>query len=1049
MINFKEFHTKNDWQNIDIISINRNLSHTRWGAWDSEENAVKGDFGTSPYIKCLNGTYRFKLYDSPESAEEFFKPGFDDSGYSDITVPGNWELQGFGEPIYTNVHYPWNINRLDDLDKKEKFTLQASKSEDRNFNPPYIPKANPTGCYRYSFMVPKEFDGRDVFITFDGVETVYYLWINGKQVGYSQDSKLPSEFNITEYIKEGENLLAVMVIRYAESSYAEDQDYWHISGIYRSVRLTAKPKLRISDYKITALPDLNKGSGTVSVDTTLSRVENFADCTVKISIYGCEQNKIAENTGGVQAMAEYRTDLNPTSNTSRVKLDLDCVKLWSPESPVLYTVVVTLLDCNGKIQDIESCKTGFKLIEIDNGVVKLNSKRLIIHGVNRHEHYWMTGRTLTREHMLEEIKCMKRMNINAVRTSHYPDMPEWYELCDEHGILLVCECNIETHGVMGMLTHDPAWSNVFLDRAVRMVLNYKNHVSIFSWSLGNESGTGANHAAMYGFIKEYDPTRLCQYEAGNPGKNISDIRGWMYAPVDEIIKMLCDPTDDRPVILVEYLYQIRNSGGGLEHFVKLTGDYPRFQGGFIWDWQDKSLCGKTEAGEDFFAYGGDFGESTVESSELKHGCPPFMTNNGIVLPDLTWKPVAYEVKQAYCPVRISKHRINAWNLSSVSADDKFVFSQIMDAVPYTITATLRENGIPISQKPVTLPLDHSFEFSIPHDKKTDCIYTIEFSVCQYGSTFYADDGYELGLFQFPLKSIANEKSQIAPSDVSIIFTESDDTYFIYGNDFKVVFDKLKGQMRMLEKDGSIFIQGGLPIFNRPLTGLDAYKNWGWINEYAKMRDLTLSLSEAKAYQGEGTVCIFFRFTQDNEAPHDVSCTVRYTIYGSSKIEVEFNAFIDPSYKGVPRVGLEYIVPKEFEKLEYFGLGPNENYCDRILSAYLAVHDSTVEEQHFPFVPPSECGGHEETRRISLKNEKGTGFCIKSKTPFHFDIHHSTVQDYIEATHDHKLTKRPESYLHIDAAHAPIGSEMAWSTAMPERFMENKGSYGLVFEISID
>jgi beta-galactosidase len=939
------------------------------------------------------------------------------------------------------------------MNTEEDYAIKASKTSDCIYNPPYIPSANPTGCYREWFTVPEEFTGRDVFLTFDGVETVYYLWINGQPVGYSQDSKLPSEFNITKYIKEGKNLMAVMVIRFTESSYVEDQDYWHISGIYRSVWLNAKPALRIDDYKITALPDLHTGVGNISVDATISRVRHYADCTVRVAVYDLNKRKAAEDVGNVMATAEYRTDLNPTANTARVKLEINDAKLWSPENPVLYTAVITLLGPDGDVLDIESCKIGFKLIEVENGIVKLNGKRLIIHGVNRHEHYFKTGRTVTREHMLEEIKALKRMNMNAVRTSHYPDMPEWYELCDEYGILLVCECNVETHGLGGMLTHNPAWSGVFLDRAVRMVQNYKNHVSIFSWSLGNESGTGANHAAMYGFIKEYDPHRLCQYEAGNPGKNISDIRGSMYAPIDDIVKMLCDPVDNRPIILVEYLYQIRNSGGGMEHFIKLTEDYPRFQGGFTWDWQDKCLCGKTDDGTEYFAYGGDFGESVVEDGSPPSGCPPFMTNNGLVLPDLTWKPIAYEVKQAYCPVRISAPKLYGWHLESASADDEFVFKQIFDTVPFRIVAILRENGITIAEEPVPQPQSGKFTFSIPHEKKPGSIYTIEFSVRQCGDTFYADDGFELGLYQFPLKSIANAPFVAAcksdSSKLSIDFCENDDIYSVSAGEIKVEFDKSTGELKSYSKRDRVFIQGGgLPLFNRPYTGLDAYKNWGWLNEYAKIRDISLGISGTRVFSNADAVCIEFEFAAMSEVLYDISCSVRYTISGAGKIGVEFSAYIDPSYKVIPRVGLEFIIPQCFERLEYFGLGPVENYCDRKLNAYLAVHESTVAKQHFAFVPPSECGGHDETRRVTLSSDADASLSFCSKTPFHFDVHHSTVQDYIMATHDHKLIRRPESYLHIDAMHGPIGSDMAWSTVLPAAYQVNKGSYYLSFEICI-
>jgi len=621
-----------------------------------------------------------------------------------------------------------------------------------------------------------------------------------------------------------------------------------------------------------------------------------------------------------------------------------------------------------------------------------------------------------------------------------------------------------------MLTHDPAWSGVFLDRAVRMVQNYKNHVSIFSWSLGNESGTGANHAAMYGFIKEYDPYRLCQYEAGNPGRNISDIRGQMYAPVDEIMKMLCDPVDERPIILVEYLYQIRNSGGGLEHFIKLTEDYPRFQGGFIWDWQDKSLCGKTENGGEFFAYGGDFGESVVEDGEPPNGCPPFMTNNGIVLPDLTWKPVAYEVKQAYCPVRISRAKIYGWDISPT--DDKFIFKQMFETVSYRIEARLRENGVVIATGHVPLPVHTKYEgssldlqnnilppkpedftFSIPHEKKPGYIYTIEFFVRQNGDTFYAQDGFELGSYQFPLKSKSSTagacggacRNKISGKPVEL--NDTGNVYTVAGEGFEVKLDKQTGELKSLTKENTVYIQGGgLPLFNRPLTGLDAYKRWGWIDEYAKIRDVDLIVSDSFILKGDDVVCIHFDFLPASEVIHDISCSVRYSICGTGEIEVDFNAVIDPSYRAIPRVGLEFVIPQGFEGLKYFGLGPNENYNDRKLSAFLAEHESTVEDRHFAFAPPSECGGHEETRYISLTNNSGAAINFVSKTPFHFDVHHSTVKDYISATHDHKLIKRPESYLHIDAFHGPIGSDMAWSTVMPAKYQVNPGSYHLSFNI---
>lgn len=1042
MNNRKDFHTLPDWQNTAVTEINRGGAHTRWGAYDSEASAAKGGYGASPCLRSLNGEYAFRLYENPGAVDDFYRPDYDAKAFAPIQVPGNWETQGFGEPIYTNIVFPWSMGLEEDC------VIEAAQGQ-RVPNPPYVPAANPTGCYRRFFTVPESFAGRRVFLRFEGVETAYYLWVNGKPVGYSQDSKLPGEFDITDHLQPGENLLALQVMRFADATYVEDQDYWYLSGIYRDVWLVAKPDLAIEDCKVKAVPDLHRGGGAVTADVTVTRVKGFADCTVRVGLFGPDGEKIAEGEGPVQARADYRTDRIPTAGTARVTLSLDKASLWSPESPALYTAVVTLLDKDGSPLDFESTRFGFKLLEVKDGVVHLNGERLVIHGVNRHEHAWKTGRTVSREHMIEEIRQMKRMNINSVRTCHYPDSPLWYDLCDEYGLLLVCECNLETHGVMGALTHDPAWAGVFLERAKRMVQNYKNHVSIYSWSLGNESGTGPNHAAMYGFIKEYDPTRLCQYEAGNPGKNISDVRGNMYATLENIMDMLCDPVDDRPIILVEYLYQIRNSGGGMDNFIRLTQQCPRFQGGYIWDWQDKCLLGKTADGGEFFAYGGDFGESFVEGED----CPPFMTNNGIVLPDLRWKPVAYEVRQAYCPIRFDKPSSHtAWQ--TVAPWDRFVVRRAHGMHgDYSCTAILRENGLPVAEVPVELPAlapgeEKEFGLSIPHEKKPGGLYTVELVLRQQGGTFYAEDGYELSRTQFPLESGAAEPATANRPLPAVNVTQDGGSYAIAGEGFRVRLDKATGELTALEKNGAAYLEGGAsPCLDRPLTGLDTREGWGWYEEYAKVRGLTRRITGSRLLTGEGSARIEFDFVMESEGARPVFGALCYTVGGDGGLAVDFDIHIDESYQAVPRVGVELKIPAGFEALRYLGVGPAETYSDRLLAGNLGVWDSTVEGEHFPFVPPSECGGHEGTRWLTLSDGKAA-LRVSSAAPFHFDVHHSTVADYIAAGHDHQLPRRGESYLHIDAAHGPIGGEMAWSIAMPEGFAVKGGDYHLSFCIEM-
>jgi beta-galactosidase len=1087
------FHTKPDWENFEVTSINRENAHTRWGAWENEQQAAGGKHGASKYMISLAGTWDFKLFPNPGAVDDFFKPGYDAKDFSKITVPGNWEVQGFGKPLYSNVVLPW------DLDKRERYALTASKGaagrpDVRVLNPPFVPADNPAGCYRFSFTLPDHFAGRETFIRFEGVETVYYLWVNGKPAGYSQDSKLPSEFNISSFVTTGDNLLALEVIRFADSTYLEDQDYWYLSGIFRNVDLISKPALRIADYKITALPALpasvppvtpkvlqaaqgpdfpqplpvpQTGAAVLSADITVSRAEGFADCTVKLALYDGEQ-KIAEGSSPVAALAQYRTDMFPSANSGRVTLALTNIRKWSPASPKLYRTVITLLGKDGQALDFESCATGFKILEIRQGVLHLNGERLVIQGVNRHEHEWKSGRAVSAGHMRKEIIQMKRMNINAVRTCHYPDSPIWYDLCDELGILLICETDLETHAVMGALSHSPALAQNYLERVVRMTLNYKNHVSIYSWSLGNESGVGANHAAMYGFVKEYDKTRLCQYEAGVPGKNISDIRGNMYAPVEHILRMLADPTDERPIILVEYLYQIMNSGGGLDNFVWLTSQFPRFQGGFVWDWQDKCLAGRAAGGKEFFAYGGDFDEPFVEKE-----CPPFMTNNGVVLPDLTWKPVAYELKQAYCPVRIEKP--NAYYplnpLQNPAEADKYSIRRLAalsgdeNAEALECAALIREDGEVIAEKPVALPDlpaggEKYISFPLPVQKKPGKEYSITFSLRLKADTFYAPKGWETGAYQFMVEEEAvpfSPEKKEEPKGAAFIKSENTDTVTVEmaaeNGTVSAEVNKNSGLITELRKDGRLYIASGFnPVLKRPRTGMDCVPGWGWFADYERVRNMKSRVNSFRILKGGAVLRFEFDFTLLNPDGGKKGPPARGTIayiFSSGLITVDYSAYIERTLQAVPRVGVEAILPEGFEDLRYYGYGPVENYSDRMLAAVLAVHSSTVSAQHFPFVPPSENGGHERCRWVSFKHEDGRTLRVSSPDTFHFDAHHSAADDYIAAAHDHQLPRRGETIVHLDAAHGPIGSEMAWSSVMPKNHGLGGGAYHTSFTVELE
>jgi len=1027
---------------IDVSALNREPAHSPWHAYENEAQAIAG--GKSKYISCLNGTYQFKLFKNPEAIDNFYDPTHNRDGFVDIPVPSHWELQGHSKPIYTNIQYPWMYN------EEGCHMLKPSEGMGNQPNPPFVPEDNPTGCYYKTFELPVHFTGRDVFLRFDGVETAYKLWVNGQFVGYSEDSKLPSEFNVTEYVNKGENTFAVQVIRWTKATYLEDQDYWHISGIYGDVSLISKPVARINDYKITAFSSESCGAGLLTADVTVSRVPYYGDHTVKMSVFDSAGKRLSETEAKPAVKAPSTTKAAPTTNTARLSCNVPGITPWTTETPVLYRVVITLVSPDGKEIDVEACRVGFKKVEIKNGVLYLNGQRLILQGVNRHQHHYQTGRVVTEEWMRKEIIEMKRMNVNSVRTSHYPCNDTWYNLCDELGILVICETNIETHGVEGQLTQDPTWASQFLERAVRMVQNYKNHACIYSWSLGNESGVGPNHGAMAGFIREYDPTRLCQYAEGNPSTLVSDVRGDMYAPINKIYDMLTDPEDIRPIILVEYLYQIRNAGGGMYHFRELTERHPRFQGGFVWDWQDKALEVNRD-GVTFLGHGGDFGEKVTDQDN-----PTYMTNNGVVLADLRWKPVAYEIKQTYAPIVIRPvSKIYPWMVYNWAEGRYEVLnrSYTKPLCDYEIAMVLIENGYEVYNKPIDIDIgelapQNKKEVTLkPEYKlKDDCEYFIEFRVTEKAASFYADANYEVGRFQY---SYAAPKAALKSIACTVLGSESAGSFTLAANGIEAIVDKKTGGLT-LKKNGDLYLQAnGVPSITRPYSGMDSHLGWGGVvNVFRWAIDSKIEAENVSMQQG--TIHVLYKITTKRDERELLSYVEnRYTLQPDGELAVELAFNLNEGLAYVARAGMEFVLPAGFEKLSYYGLGENDNYSDRQMSAFMGVYDTTVSDQHFPFCPPSVCGGHGETRWVALTNGNGNTIKFTGISPFHFDAHHNTTEDYITAMHDHELPKRAETWLHIDAAHSGIGSNMAWSSHLDTIHLATATAHHLRFLVSME
>lgn len=1024
------FHTSKD-----ISSWNRKFSHSPLYAFENTNKALKSD--SSSNVISLNGKYEFAIYESPEKAPEFYKTDFD--GFTEsITVPGNWETQSFSSPIYTNMHYPWS------LEANKHCAVITGKTGVKAYNAPVIPEHNPTGCYRKWFELPDDINSKKVCIYFEGVETAYYLWINGKFVGYSEDSKLPSEFDITPFVVSGKNLISVMVTRFATSTYFEDQDYWYLSGIYRNVQIIVKPRISIEDYKISAIPDLHSFSGEVCVDVSVTKADGYADHSVRAEIYR-NNTLICENTSAVNAFAGYRNIESPSAHTARLNLHLNSVELWEPETPFLYKIVLSLIDADGKTVDIEAADIGFKKLEIKNGILYLNGKRLIVKGVNRHEHC-PDGRTVSTEHMIKEIKEMKRIGINSVRTCHYPDCPEWYRLCDRYGLLLICECNLETHGMAGELSHDPSYSSLYLERAVRMVQTFKNHVSIYSWSLGNESGFGASHAAMYGFIKEYDKDRLCQYEAGGPPKNISDIRGNMYAPISSIETMAADIIDDRPIILVEYLYQICNSGGGLYKFNDLIDKYQRFQGGYIWDWQDKSLIAHTDDGRLFYGYGGDFNEDYTDEDN-----PPYMTNNGIVMPDLTWKPVACEVRHTYSPIQIKEPESTAWS-RTYPYEGRYIFINKSSTRPmsdFSVLMQIKENGYVISEEKLNMPeimpgCSKEITPDISFERRNGCEYYIDFIVSEKEKQWYSEDGDIVIHSQFELNGY-NYRQSAPRMQYPLYMYDDTNILTINISKYRYFISKQTSEILSVEYDNLLCLENSIrPCFSRPRSGINCCPNWGAYDEYHIADKLSTDVVFNGVMRNEKSAVVLFEHTYTVSGKPFGNAKLLYMINEDGTLTTEYTVSVLP--KLLPRIGLELIIPGGFEKLSYYGRGENENYPDRKSCTPIGIYRSNVSDLQFQYNPPSENGGHEDCRWTEFRSESRI-IRFTGMSPFHFDAHHYPISA-CNAAHDHEIARTPEVYFHIDAAHSQIGSDMAWSSQLDESLNIGRKTYHLGFEIFI-
>lgn len=1048
-----------DWENPHVTQKNRYPMYSPYGAYETVEQALTCDRMISKYVQSLNGMWKFQMYENPDKVNrDFIREDFDANDWAEIPVPSNWELLGYGKPVYTNIVYPFERSG-----NGSEFEVEIAKGE-YVLNAPFVPKDNLTGCYRREFDLPEYFEGRDIFIDFGGVESCFYLWINNRPVGYSQDSKLNAQFDITDYVKPGKNLLAVQVMRVCDGSYLEDQDYWHLSGIYRDVRIYAKAKQRIMDYKVETLfckEDFSKATLSVMVLPN-NQVALYGEHYVEMTLYDADKKKVAEF--GTIPFAECTAYLDPRY-MAKPSVEIDNPHLWSSETPYLYTLVLEMKDAEGNTTDIESCRVGFREVKINNrGVLLLNGKRLIIRGVNRHEFCPEGGRYVTKEYMRQEIIRMKQLNFNAVRTCHYPDCVDWYDLCDELGIYLVDETNLETHGYGGQLSSDPEWTHAYVERASRMVLRDKNHPSVILWSLGNESGAGMNHAAMYGWIKEYDKTRCVQYESNNPGKNITDIMTPMYPQRAWVEEVMAEDSDLRPFIMCEYAYAKSNSNGNFKEFWDLVDKYPRCQGGFLWDFADKALVQKNAAGDKKYVYGGAFEEAIVDRV-------PDMCLNGVVFADLSLKPGAYEVKNVQAPVRIEEAQNALFEEAALRMKNlyhtldlshlKLVWELICEG-----DVACRGEIENLDAKP-----GESYELHIPYDRQK--VYGesyLNLYVQLKKDTFYGQSGFEIYRKQVKLSKEIYRLSHERITDKELSCIEQDTQIVITGDGMEVVYSKETGTFIKVAYRNMDYFTGGGEEFYRAPTGIDegqheaddtAHYVAHW--EKAGLDRLVKKVNELFCYSCDTLVVIREKAEflpreqcvcrQDNEelCSNDrmqaVICTETTYLIGSGGMEVEKTVINQSGADTLPRIGQSFKFSNNFQDVEWYGRGPWENYVDRKTAAFIGKYKATVEEMHVPFVKPCECGGREDVRYLTLTDGKHR-VTITGGADFHFSVLPYSMAQYSKADYQEELGEKG-TYLLLDAWHTGLGGDTGWRKNIHPEYWIGNGIYTYRFCIRIE
>ena len=990
-----------EWKNPEINAVNRAPMHTNYFAYSSSEEAAKADKENSSNFMTLNGIWKFNWVKNADARPtDFYRTDYNDKGWGQMKVPGVWEMNGYGDPIYVNVGYAW-------------------RSQYKN-NPPYVPiENNHVGSYRKEIIIPAEWSEKEIFAHFGSVTSNMYLWVNGKYVGYSEDSKLEAEFNLTKYLKPGKNLIAFQVFRWCDGTYLEDQDFFRYSGVGRNCYLYSRNKKYIQDIRVTPDLDSNYTNGTLNVALNLN-----GSGTVELNL--------TDPAGKSVATAQ----VNGNGQKS-VVMDVSNPEKWTAETPNLYTLTATLKNGSNTLEVIP-VKVGFRKIELKGGQILVNGQPVLFKGADRHEMDPDGGYVVSRERMLQDILRMKQLNINAVRTCHYPDDNLWYDLCDQYGIYVVAEANIESHG-MGYgketLAKNPSYKKAHMERNQRNVQRGYNHPSIIFWSLGNEAGYGPNFEQCYTWIKNEDKTRAVQYEQAGTNE-FTDIFCPMYYDYDAC-KKYSEGNIDKPLIQCEYAHAMGNSQGGFKEYWDLIRKYPKYQGGFIWDFVDQSNHWKNKDGIDIYGYGGDFNKYDASDNNFN--------DNGLISPDRRPNPHAHEVGYFYqsiwtTPGDLSKGEIKVYNENFFRDLSAYYMEwQLLANGEVMQTGVVQDLNV-APQQTATLKLNLNTEKICPcKELLLNVTYKLKAAetLMPAGSTVAYD---QLTIRPYTAKALELKNQKASNLDIVVpVIKDNDHNYLIVeGENFIIEFNKHNGYLSRYEADGMQLLNPGAqltPNFWRAPTDNDygaglQHRYAVWKNPGLKLTSLKQSIEneqaivqaeyEMKAVKGK----LFLTYVINNE--------------GAVKVTQKMEAGKEEKVSDMFRFGMQMQMPENFNEVEYYGRGPVENYADRNHSTLIGKYRQTVAEQFYPYIRPQETGTKTDLRWWRVLNISGNGLQFVGDAPFSASALNYSIESLDDGVqkdqrHSPEVVKAPFTNLCIDKVQMGLGCVNSWGTLPLEKY----------------